>query len=400
MKKIKRWIMICLVFCILFGNTQVVQAYDIKTTIAREVLDLYANSMVTGEVDIYDDIFEASDRKEFFLAFMEWRVAIMDILDVGYSDFEYTINNIDVSIENDSVILLINFNEIHNYINGAGTGSSNNLILGVDIDNLDTDYKVENIYLINDEFYDYFVQQTQVSTQDNIVSNTRENVFDTMIKQLQDLKDEMDTVQLQQKEYRSEDEIDIVEPFASGYSYSGSRGAAYAKKYVSNANSYFYNAGNDCTNFVSQCIWAAYGGWTSSMSNATMASNISNKVRMTSAWYAGSGGGSSAWENVDGLWNYAVGNTGNGPKAYGHNNGGYYTNILPIDMCVGDVLQKSNDGKDYFHSMYIISTPGGSSPSYSEIVIAQHTSNTTKTVAEVLVTTTYLRHMQFKYTTF
>ena len=66
MKKIKRWIMICLVFCILFGNTQVVQAYDIKTTIAREVLDLYANSMVTGEVDIYDDIFEASDRKEFF----------------------------------------------------------------------------------------------------------------------------------------------------------------------------------------------------------------------------------------------------------------------------------------------------------------------------------------------
>ncbi len=87
-------------------------------------------------------------------------------------------------------------------------------------------------------------------------------------------------------------------------------------------------------------------------------------------------------------------------KAYGHNNGGHYSDILPIDMCVGDVLQKSSDGIDYGHSMYIISTPGGSNPSYSEIVIAQHTSNLTKTVAEVIVTTTYMRHMQFMYNTF
>ena len=136
------------------------------------------------------------------------------------------------------------------------------------------------------------------------------------------------------------------------------------------------------------------------MSNATMVNNISNKVRMTSTWYAGSGGGSSAWENVDSLWNYVVGNTGKGPKAYGHNNGSHYSGILPIDMCVGDVLQKSSNGSDYTHSMYVISNPGGSNPSYSEIVIAQHSGNMTKTVAEVLVTTTYMRHMQFMYNSF
>lgn len=79
MKGIKKWFMICLVFGIFFSNTKIVQAYDIKTNIAMEVLDLYAN-----------------------FSFMEWRVAIMDILDVGYSDFEYTINNIEIESKVDT----------------------------------------------------------------------------------------------------------------------------------------------------------------------------------------------------------------------------------------------------------------------------------------------------------
>ena len=95
-----------------------------------------------------------------------------------------------------------------------------------------------------------------------------------------------------------------------------------------------------------------------------------------------------------------VGNTGNGPKAYGYNSGGHYSNILPIDICVGDVLQISLDGSDYYHSMYVISTVGGSDPLYSEIVVAQHTPNKTRTVAEVITTASYMRHMQFMYNTF
>lgn len=392
--------MICLVFIIFFSNTKVVQADDIKTDIATDVLDLYADLMVNREIKAYNDVFEDSYKKDSFFSFMEWRVAIMDILDVGYSDFEYTINNIEIESKEDNTVLLINFNETHKYNNDAGVGSSVGLVLGVEIDDLKDDYKILNIYLINDEFYDYYEQKTQTATQADTNAITGETVLDTMIKQLYDLKAEMDAVQLEQSGYQKEETLDTITPFATGYIYSGVRGASYANKYVSTPNSYFYNAGFDCTNFVSQCIWAAYGGWSSSMSNTTMASNISNKVRMTSTWYAGSGGGSSAWENVDSLWNYAVGNTGKGPQAYGYNNGGRYSNILPIDMCVGDVLQKSSDGSDYSHSMYIISTPGGSDPSYSVIIIAQHTANTKKTVAEVLVTAPYLRHMQFKSTTF
>lgn len=400
MKVINKPVMICLILSIFFSHTCVVQAYDMKTNIAMQVLDLYADSMVTREVGMYDNMFETSDKKDFFVSFIKWRGAIMDILGVGYSDFEYTINNIEMKSKEDSTVLLINFDETHNYNNGIGTGSSVGIVLGVEIDDLKDDYKIMNIYLVNDEFYDYFVQRMRVATKTDVAVITEDAVLEEMVEELYDLKTEMDAVQLKQSGYEKEDISDIIVPSAAGYLYSGSMGAAYANKYVNNANSYFYNAGVDCTNFVSQCIWAAYGGWSPSMSNATMASNISNKVRMTSTWYAGSGGGSLAWENVDNLWNYVVGNTGKGPQAYGHNNGGHYSNILPIDMRVGDVLQKSVDGKDYTHSMYIISTPGGSNPSYTEIVIAQHTSNTIKTVAEVLVTTTYLRHMQFKYTTF
>ena len=131
------------------------------------------------------------------------------------------------------------------------------------------------------------------------------------------------------------------------------------------------------------------------------ASNITNNVRMTSTWFAGSGGGAPAWENVDELWNYVVGNTGTGPKAVGYNNGGYYTDLLPIDIAVGDVLQRGSDGSDYSHSVYVVSVPGGSNPSYSEIVIAQHSGNMKRTVTELLASGgRYLRQMQFKPNSF
>ncbi len=386
---------------IVLGSVSVVYAQDNEDTIATEIMNLYAEVMVKRDKSVYDSTFVASPEKDFFYSFLDWRLTIMTALDVCYNNFEYTITDISIESMEDSTLLLIEFNEIHEYNNGAGNGSSHGLVMGVEIDTLSEDYNIKNIYLVHDEMYEYFYQQMSKPS----VSKMEDNniiYLEKMIANIYALKDEITEVALTQAENARQAVItENVAPYATQILYSGARGAAYANKYYKNSNSCFYFVnGYDCTNFVSQCIWAGYGGWNATMSDAAMINNISNKVCMTSTWYAGSGGGSAAWESVEALWDYAVGNTGNGPKAFGYNDGGRYTNILPLDICVGDVLQRSPNGIDYVHSMYVISTPGGEAPNYSQIIVAQHTENDTRTLAEVIIIGEYIRHMQFTHNTF
>lgn len=363
-------------------------------------MDEYKEALLHGDMTEVENLLEAGCMT--FCDYLEWRVAVMQILDVGYSDYEYTITDVSMLRQDEKTILRIAYNETYTYSNGAGQGFSNGQSLCAVIDGLGTDFKVLDLYLENVEFYDYFCERTAKTTYSlNTMNVDQPNPLSDMINELYEMKEEMDNVELKQKEIgkRLQESQETIVPYASTYSYSGGRGAAYANKYAANANTYFYEDQRlDCTNFVSQCIWAGYGGWTSSMSNATMQSNIKNKVRMVpGTWFAGSGGGASAWENVDALWNFAVDNTGKGPKASGYNDGGYYTDVLPIDICVGNVLQKSPDGSDYKHSMFVISTAGGSNPGYNEIIVAQHSSNkSTTTLAEAITLgAPYLRQMIF-----
>ena len=362
----------------------------------EKILNVYKNALLTGDISEYDILLEKNEGTDVFKGFMEWRVSLMDILDVNYSTFDYTVVK---SLYEDSTITVV-FNEVHEYENGAGQGSSCGLVMNVryDADNMN---KIEEISIENDEFYDYFIAEI---SEPQMLSQLEDDF--SMEQKLENLKNELISLKEEMDE-STENQVareQIAQPslLATTYTYSGNRGASYANKYYSSANSYFYTAtGRDCTNFVSQCIWAGYGGWNTSMSNSTMQSNITNNVRMTSTWFAGSGGGAPAWENVDELWNYVVGNTGTGPKAVGYNNGGYYTDLLPIDIAVGDVLQRGSDGSDYSHSVYVVSVPGGSNPSYSEIVIAQHSGNMKRTVTELLASGgKYLRQMQFKPNSF
>ncbi len=97
-----------------------------------------------------------------------------------------------------------------------------------------------------------------------------------------------------------------------------------------------------------------------------------------------------------------TGNTGNGPRATGYNNGGWYTGVLPIDISAGDILQVSVDGTSYYHSVYVVSVPGGSNPSYDLIYVAQHTDNySSRKLTDVLgASGRYMRQMRFHAGTF
>lgn len=399
METIRRNALIFLVGILLLSNVGYVHAEeDVRTQkYVSTIMDAYKNVLVQRDIS---KIEEMLPEKCMFRDYLMWRIAMMETLEVEYSNFDYLVTAVEEMQQDGSRALRIRFNSTYTYSNGAGIGYSNGHSLLVFLQDNGANLIIEDLCLENDDFFQAFTNEycKQINACAIRCADDKD-ILASMVDEFAELKAEMREVEVRQTERDEiiEDSQDVV-PYAASYYYSGARGAAYANKYAANKNTYFYDAGSDCTNFVSQCIWAGYGGWNATMSASTMQSNISSKVRMVQGiWFAGSGGGASAWENVNALWNFAVGNSGKGPKATGYNNGGYYTEVLPIDIGAGDVLQKSNEGTDYFHSMYVVSTPGGSNPGYNEILVAQHSSAySTTTLAEALaISGRYMRQMKF-----
>lgn len=156
-----------------------------------------------------------------------------------------------------------------------------------------------------------------------------------------------------------------IAPYAtSSYSYRPGLAIRWARTYVESlkeSSAYFYyNPSGNCQNFVSQCVWAGYGG--AAAGNGDIAQNITNKVRMvsgSSGWFGSNAfTGTNAWGNVSGFWNYVTSSPSLGPKGTGYNDGGIYTNLDADTLMEGRVLQlrnglnSGNSGK-YQHSVIV-----------------------------------------------
>lgn len=160
------------------------------------------------------------------------------------------------------------------------------------------------------------------------------------------------------------DEVSMLRPVAPvSRGFSKSAAAAYAKKFATApvADRLFYTAGADCTNFVSQCVWAGYGGWVAADEVKTRA-NIRNKVRMVpgisyadpDGWYGGTGGGVSTWESVGSFYQFCSANKPVGPRAQAANNGAKWTSLPGAEL--GSVLQlRSGPIGAYKHSVIVSS---------------------------------------------
>jgi hypothetical protein len=163
------------------------------------------------------------------------------------------------------------------------------------------------------------------------------------------------------------------------YSFNRMLARNWAQRFAeaSVSDRFFYTAsGNDCTNFVSQCIWAGYGGYIEGNDTQTK-NNISNRVRMVNTvWQAGTGGGYPNWENVTYLWSYVTANTGNGPTATGLNNNQPYYNLPPSSIYYGNALQIRNGSSgDYSHSVFVTYSLDASTTEYNQVLVSQHTPN-------------------------
>lgn len=136
-------------------------------------------------------------------------------------------------------------------------------------------------------------------------------------------------------------------PNASGY--NGRRAAEYAKTYSESRNPDFYSISDwsgNCSNFTSQSLWYGFG------------------KNMTSEWFAGQGGGSPAWENVEQFWDYVT--TPNNPHDQGLH--GEVANKIS-QLHTGDIIQirtgsfRENDDK-YNHSLILVDD--------SKLILAQN----------------------------
>lgn len=127
--------------------------------------------------------------------------------------------------------------------------------------------------------------------------------------------------------------------------YNRQKAIEYAKKWAYKRNPAYYNydpIGGDCTNFVSQCIYAGSG--------------VMNYSKIFGWYYINANNKSPSWTGVEFLYNFLINNKSIGPVG---------KNSKLVD--IGDVVQLSFDGLKFEHSLMIVGIENG------KILIASHT---------------------------
>ena len=116
--------------------------------------------------------------------------------------------------------------------------------------------------------------------------------------------------------------------------YQRAAAAAYAKKWAFGRNPAYYDftaLGGDCTNFVSQCLFAGTG--------------IMNYTPVTGWYYRSPSDRTASWTGVEYLYRFLTANQGPGPSAH---------LCQPEQALVGDVIQLCNSVGRYYHTALVV----------------------------------------------
>lgn len=128
--------------------------------------------------------------------------------------------------------------------------------------------------------------------------------------------------------------------------YNKEKAVRYALEWALKRNPKYYNydkLGGDCTNFISQCLYAGVGkmnyegyGW----------------------YYKDANNKSPSWTGVEYLYKFLISNKGNGPKGEVISKG---------ELEIGDLIQLSFNGIVYGHTLIVTGFEN------EEILICAHT---------------------------
>lgn len=120
--------------------------------------------------------------------------------------------------------------------------------------------------------------------------------------------------------------------------YERERAMMYAERYAFSQNPVFGNfrgIGGNCTNFVSQCVYAG--------------SCIMNYTATFGWYYISLDERAPSWTGVEFFYNFMIGNEGVGP---------FGKEVLPDECEIGDVIQLARNDGGYYHSLIIVGFDG------------------------------------------
>ena len=116
--------------------------------------------------------------------------------------------------------------------------------------------------------------------------------------------------------------------------YLRERAVLYAERWAMRRNPLFANfeeLGGNCTNFVSQCVYAG--------------SCVMNYLNLFGWYYISLDNRTPSWSGVDFFYNFMVGNRGVGP---------YGREVTRDEVEIGDVVQLYREEKGFYHSLLIV----------------------------------------------
>ncbi len=131
------------------------------------------------------------------------------------------------------------------------------------------------------------------------------------------------------------------------YGYNREKALEYAQKWANGRNPTYFDfdsLGGDCTNFVSQCVYAGSGAM--------------NYNPVSGWYYIGLNNRAPAWTGVPFFFDFMVSNSGRGP---------YGKECMKNELAEGDVIQLGDALGGYYHSLLVTKIEN------DEIYIATHT---------------------------
>ena len=385
MKLLKRitvlTVICCLIssFAVCFGAT--IENRSASTNGFQLVIDefftIYYDSLKTKTSPDLSAITIENENTLLYGEMIDYEVRAAKVFNTGFDtySFSYEILN-SVSDETTATVDLALFTEI-SYEDIEGITERYNKY-SFDLEKVNGNWKIKTIdsdHIVFTEFIDALSSVPQnVSTAS--ADEQAKALADDYIGDLENM-DEADTLLFRAGNPESSAAIEKSTHTATTLattgtvSYNWHFAVAYADEFALTDNDLFYVAtasdgtNMDCTNYVSQCVWAGYGGWDFDASESTNAANIANHYRMyytggsnwySTNWFGHSSGGSGPWESVTGHYNYVTGNPQYGPSGNGYNDNASYTGVYAAAIEPGETLQFRNPTKttDYKHSIFVI----------------------------------------------